>query len=75
MYPVEWRIELANREVLLDVSAAVDKQELDTSASTTVTYWEGAVTVSGQVGDRPVRGSGYLEMTGYAGPPMSEVFR
>jgi len=75
VYPVEWRIELPNREVLLDVSAAVDKQELDTSASTTVTYWEGAVTVSGQVGDRPVRGSGYLEMTGYAGRPMSEVFR
>ena len=53
--------------VSLDVAAALDAQELDTAASTGVTYWEGAVTVTGRVGDRPVRGRGYLEMTGYSG--------
>ena len=40
-----------------------------------MTYWEGAVDVSGQIGGRPVTGRGYLEMTGYSGQPMSEVFR
>ena len=75
VYPVDWRIELPGREAHLEISAVVDAQELDTAASTGVAYWEGAVTVSGQVGDRAVSGRGYLEMTGYAGPPMSEMFR
>jgi predicted secreted hydrolase len=32
-----------------------------------IAYWEGAVTAIGQRQGRDVRGSGYLEMTGYAG--------
>ena len=75
VYPVEWQIALPDRDVRLEVAAVVDAQELDTDASTGVTYWEGAVTVTGQVGGRTVTGRGYLEMTGYAGRPMSEVFR
>ena len=74
-YPVEWRVEVPGREAELAVTAALDAQELDTAASTGVTYWEGAVTVTGRVGGRQVRGRGYLEMTGYSGRPMSEVFR
>ena len=75
VYPVEWRLELPGRDVRLEISAAVDAQELDMDASTGVSYWEGAVTVRGQVGDRVASGRGYLEMTGYAGRPMSELFR
>ena len=41
-------------------------QELDTSRSTRVTYWEGAVSASGQVRGAHVTGRGYVEMTGYA---------
>ena len=74
-YPVEWRVELPGRQAHFDVSAAFDAQELHTAASTGVTYWEGAVRVSGQIAGRQVTGRGYLEMTGYAGRPMSEVFR
>ena len=74
-YPVEWRVEVPGRQAVLDVAAALDAQELDTAASTGVTYWEGAVTVTGRIGGRQVRGRGYLEMTGYSGRPMSEVFR
>ena len=43
-------------------------QELVTERSTQVTYWEGEVTVSGTVGDRPMTGQGYVELTGYAKP-------
>ena len=75
VYPVDWRLELPGRDAHLDIAAAVDAQELDTDASTGVTYWEGTVTVSGRVGDRAVSGRGYLEMTGYAGRSMSEMFR
>jgi predicted secreted hydrolase len=74
-YPVAWRIAIPSLGVDLQAEAAVDAQELRTGRSTGVTYWEGAVTVRGQVGERAVSGRGYLEMTGYAGRPMSEMFR
>jgi predicted secreted hydrolase len=41
-------------------------QELRTSRSTQVTYWEGAVSISGVKQGRPVKGQGYVELTGYA---------
>ena len=75
VYPVHWRIEVPGRAAQLDISAVIDAQELDTAASTGITYWEGAVTVSGRVGTGAVSGRGYLEMTGYVGRPMSELFR
>jgi predicted secreted hydrolase len=74
-YPVEWRVEVPSRQAELTVEALVDAQELDTANSTGVTYWEGAVTVRGRIGEREIQGRGYLEMTGYVGRPMSEVFR
>ena len=73
-YPIEWRIELPDWRTSLTVEAMVEAQELYTEASTGVTYWEGAVAVSGLTAGLPVNGVGYLEMTGYAGRPMSEVF-
>ncbi len=41
----------------------MDDQELDSSRSTGITYWEGAVDV---MQDNARRGRGYLELTGYA---------
>ena len=55
--------------------AAVDAQELRTGRSTGVTYWEGTIDVRGTRDGTPVTGRGYLEMTGYAGPPLSRVLR
>ena len=74
-YPVQWRIEVPGAQLALEVEAAVDAQELHTERSTGVIYWEGAVMVSGSRAGRPVTGRGYLEMTGYAGQPLSEVLR
>jgi predicted secreted hydrolase len=31
-----------------------------------VTYWEGAVSISGHLNGAPVQGDGYVELTGYA---------
>jgi len=45
-------------------------QELHTPRSTGVTYWEGAVDLSGGV-----RGRGYMELTGYSGVPLSDSLR
>ena len=62
-------------ELKAKVRAAIDGQELHTDESTGVTYWEGAVVATGTRHGEPVQGRGYLEMTGYAGAPMSEVLR
>jgi len=74
-YPIAWTISIPGRALTLDVRAAVAGQELRTERSTGVTYWEGAIDVTGTLGGRQVRGRGYLEMTGYSGAPMSEKFR
>jgi predicted secreted hydrolase len=74
-YPVAWRIAVPPHGLELEVTAAVDAQELETGRSTGVTYWEGAIDVRGTREGVPVAGSGYLEMTGYAGAPMSTVLR
>ena len=74
-YPVEWQIEIPSAGLELAVRATIDAQELHTDQSTGVTYWEGVVDVVGTRFGRPVVGRGYLEMTGYAGQPMSEVLR
>jgi predicted secreted hydrolase len=69
-YPVNWRLRIPGKQIELNASAAMEDQEMRTSESTGVTYWEGAITVNGRHRGRAVRGHGYLEMTGYAGAAM-----
>jgi len=59
-YPVEWRVRIGPRTLLL--RPLLDDQELDSRGSTGTVYWEGAVRVSEH--EREI-GRGYLEMTGY----------
>lgn len=61
-YPVEWRLRVPREGLDLRVTALHDAQELNVS----VDYWEGAVDVDSAPGAAGV-GTGYLEMTGYAG--------
>ena len=74
-YPVAWAIDVPALGIDLDVEATIDAQELQTGESTGVTYWEGAIDARGTREGASVAGQGYLEMTGYAGPPMSRVLR
>jgi predicted secreted hydrolase len=64
-YPVSWRLEIPALRLDLGIKARFDTQEF---AHPPIAYWEGAIRVEGKVGEVPVRGTGYLEMTGYAGP-------
>lgn len=64
VYPTSWRIEIPKLDMQLDLHAAMENQELNLHP---VSYWEGAVRVQGTKANSPIRGSGYLEMTGYAG--------
>ncbi|MFN2237866.1 MAG: lipocalin-like domain-containing protein [Thermoanaerobaculia bacterium] len=68
VYPMGWRIEVPGLGLSLTVREEMKAQELVTSASTGITYWEGAVQVRGRSRGAEVRGAGYVELTGYASP-------
>jgi predicted secreted hydrolase len=66
-YPATWRILIPSRGIDLLVTPLTANQELITTASTGVVYWEGAVTGDGMAGDTKITAEGYIELTGYAG--------
>ncbi|HYO12340.1 MAG TPA: lipocalin-like domain-containing protein [Thermoanaerobaculia bacterium] len=61
-YPEHWRLHIPSESLELEVRPFLADQELDVSFH----YWEGAVEVEGIRGGKPVRGQGYVELTGYA---------
>lgn len=67
-YPVGWIVEVRPLNVRVELTERLKEQELITTSSTGINYWEGAVSVMGSFGDTPVRGVGYVEMTGYDRP-------
>ena len=64
LYPSAWDVRLADPECVLQVRPWMADQEIHFPA---VTYWEGAVRFEGTCGGAAVRGSGYVELTGYVG--------
>ena len=68
IYPNRWTLEIPRMDIVLDVTPRMHEQELVTTKSTQITYWEGAVDVSGTSSDSQVQGMGYVELTGYAKP-------
>ncbi len=63
-YPTTWHLKIAAMNLDVTIRSAFQDQELRLKP---VTYWEGAVRVQGERQSKAVQGSGYLEMTGYAG--------
>lgn len=64
VYPAGWEIRLDQPNCQLEVHPWMADQEINFPA---VTYWEGAVRYEGTCDGAPVRGNGYIELTGYAG--------
>ena len=65
-YPSKWRLTFPSLDLVLDVVPLLADQELRTSRSSRVSYWEGAVAVTGTKQGRSIKGQGYVELTGYA---------
>jgi predicted secreted hydrolase len=65
-YPVRWHVSVPRLKLELDVTTPLKSQELVGRFGTS--YWEGAIDVAGVRDQSPLRGVGYLEMTGYAEP-------
>jgi predicted secreted hydrolase len=66
VYPSRWRVKVPGHRIDLTISPTVKDQELITKESTRVIYWEGSVKVDGKYQGNPIKGMGYVEMTGYA---------
>jgi predicted secreted hydrolase len=65
-YPQRWHIVIPSMQLSLDIIPQLAGQELVTSRSTQVTYWEGAIEVNGVAQGKTIKGQGYMELTGYA---------
>jgi predicted secreted hydrolase len=64
-YPMGWTLTVPKLGLTLRIEERLRNQELVTSESTQVTYWEGAVRMEGTRAGNAVRGVGYVEMSGY----------
>jgi predicted secreted hydrolase len=64
-YPISWRVAIPGHGLAAVITTPLAKQEILSRFGPT--YWEGSIDVSGTRGVGPVHGTGYLEMTGYAG--------
>jgi predicted secreted hydrolase len=62
-YPIEWTLRIPKLNLDLVIVPRVENQELNLS----VVYWEGAIKLRGERGNKPVDGVGYMELTGYRG--------
>lgn len=60
-YPASWQAELPALDLQLTITPLVADQEMEVS----FVYWEGAVAIAGTQAGSPVRGVGYVELTGY----------
>jgi predicted secreted hydrolase len=65
-YPARWRVRVPGEALDLVVTPLLADQELILA----VRYWEGAVRAEGTAGGRPLGGTGYVELVGYAGGPV-----
>ncbi|MEI6235008.1 MAG: lipocalin-like domain-containing protein [Planctomycetota bacterium] len=61
-YPVEWSLKINDYD--LKLKPAMDDQEFHSEQATKINYYEGAIRVEGTCSGKPVKGSGYLEITG-----------
>lgn len=66
VYPSRWRVRIVPYALDLIISPNLADQEMRTSKSAAVTYWEGSVSIQGTRDAKPIQGEGYVELTGYA---------
>ncbi len=61
IYPSKWKMDIPEVGLSLDVQTVFPDQEMDVS----VKYYEGAISVSGNMDGDEISGNGFIEMTGY----------
>jgi len=61
-YPLEWNITIPGKNIVLRTSALLEDGEMIFGA---INYWEGPVSVTAIVGDKKIKGVGFMELAGY----------
>ena len=63
-----WNLQINDPQIhaTIVLTPELKNQELVVYQSTGNSYWEGAVSISGQAAGTSVQGEGYVELTGYA---------
>lgn len=69
VYPAGWVLRLPGEALELTLTPVLADQELVAPSMKGLAYWEGRVRASGRSAGRAIAGEGYVELTGYAGPP------
>ncbi|HEY3899147.1 MAG TPA: lipocalin-like domain-containing protein [Chthoniobacter sp.] len=64
-YPISWQLTVPKVGLHAEISTPLESQELVLEP---IAYWEGLVEIQGTRNAAAVRGHGYMELTGYAGP-------
>jgi predicted secreted hydrolase len=67
-YPIQWHVTVPSLNLDLELRTPLPDQELVSQGNASLTYWEGAITLTGTRGGARSSGVGYLEMTGYSKP-------
>lgn len=67
-YPIAWTVRVAALALELEAGTSLASQELPGKTGSLPSYWEGAISLTGQSGSASIRGVGYLELTGYDRP-------
>lgn len=67
VYPSGWTVRVPSLGLDVALSPVLADQEVAATRTGGVVYWEGAVEARGARAGAPVRGRGYVELTGYAG--------
>jgi geranylgeranyl pyrophosphate synthase/predicted secreted hydrolase len=62
-YPVTWKLEIPEQELSLTIEAELPDQEFLTVISKAA-FWEGRIRAHGTRAGRPVKGVGYVEISG-----------
>ena len=66
-YPLRWSFRVPSLGIEGVTTTPLRDQELTGALGASPSYWEGSIDIEGTRYGRPLRGTGYLEMTGYAG--------
>jgi geranylgeranyl pyrophosphate synthase/predicted secreted hydrolase len=62
-YPVSWKVEIPDEQISLTLEAELHDQEFMTVISKAA-FWEGRMRVTGTKAGQPVKGLGYVEISG-----------
>lgn len=67
VYPSGWVLRVPGEQLVITLEPTVKDQELVVPSMGGVAYWEGSVRLKAVSRGLPVKGTGYVELTGYTG--------